>query len=165
MDPLEQELFEANKQTYQENVRLTEAQQKEVERIVESKVGGFAEAVAHQKAQMDFMKGMSDPSKPNYKEMCELGAQVVDESPALKAGLIKTENKADFLYDVGVREHAYQASLQSQQAPQGQPAPLAPTPQHTSSPYSGGVNPENVPWATLSDDQFIKYASELGMQF
>lgn len=162
MEHLEQELFDANSDTIMENIELTETQQKQVEEIISKQVGQIKEATVAQKARLDYMAGVSDPEKPDFKEMCEYGAKLVDTHPNLKSALYSAENRADFLYEIGRREAAFQAT-QNAQAPKQQ-QPMMPTPQPTASPYSATVNPANIPWGSLTDEQFIEQAAALGIR-
>lgn len=162
MDSLEQELYEANRETIQENSKLTPAQQQQVQDIIAKEVNVLKTFAAEQKAKIDFMAGKTDPDKPNYREMCEVGAQLVDNSPNFKAGLMAADNKAEFLYELGKREVAYQAS--QQQRPQQPPQPMIPKPEAGTSPYASTINPASIPWGSLTDEQFIEQAAAFGIK-
>lgn len=180
MNDLEKELFEANKQNFDENVKLTQQQQKEVEKIVEERMGGLVQLAASNQARIDMLAAAQDPSKPNYKEMCELGAQVLDSNPnlqALRDSVVRSGNRLDYLYEVGVREDAYQKQLQAQeQAKQPIPQPAAQPqhpnsmqhmntpvpPHHAVSPQAMALDPSRVDWRNLTDKQFMEYAALMG---
>lgn len=160
MDDLDREIFEANQDAYQENLRLTSTQKDEVQSIVRQQLDrGLHEIREQQKTQSDYFKAKAE--KPNFDELCSLGAQVVKDNSNLMASLNGAENKPEFLYEIGIREAAYRAA---NQAPQ-QHKQLLPEPQQASSPFVGRVDPANVNWGGLTEDQFIKYASELGAKF
>lgn len=164
MDDLDREIFEANQDAYQENIKLSSSQKDEVQEIVRKEINqGLNEIREQQKTQNDYFKAKSDPNRPDFEEMCAVGVKLVGENKNLLASLSAAENKPDFLYEIGVREAAYQAAKQNQQ--NQPPKQLLPEPQQTSSPFAGRVDPTNIHWKGLSEEQFIKYASELGARF
>lgn len=184
MEDLDNEIFNANQDAYQENLRLTSKQRDEVQKIIRQEVNqGLSEIREQQKAQADYFKAKSDPSKTNFDQMCALGAELVKDNKNLMSSLSGAENKAEFLYEIGIREAAYR-NMQSQapqqhvqpyqqttyQTPQQHPEntykPLLPEPQSASSPFAGRhLDPSQIPWSSLPEDQFIKYAMEMGAKF
>lgn len=164
MEDLDREIFEANQDAYQENLRLTSSQKDEVQAIVRQQLdSGLSEIREQQKTQSDYFRAKSDPSKPNFDEMCNLGVQVVKDNKNLMASLNGAENKPEFLYEIGIREAAYQAT--KNHAPQPQPKQILPEPQQASSPFVGRPDPSQIHWKGLTEDQFIKYAMEMGAKF
>lgn len=185
MEDLDNEIFNANQDAYQENLRLTNVQKDEVQKIVRQELNqGLNEIREQQKAQSDYFKAKSDPTKPNFDQMCTLGAELVKDNKNLMASLSGAENKAEFLYEIGIREAAYRAMQNQggqqpsayppqntpQQPPQQHPQqpmykqPL-PEPQQASSPFAGRIDPSNIHWAGLTEEQFIKYGMEMGAKF
>lgn len=184
MEDLDNEIFNANQDAYQENLRLTNMQKDEVQKIVRQEINqGLTEIREQQKAQSDYFKAKSDPTKPDFDQMCTLGAELVKDNKNLMASLSGAENKAEFLYEIGIREAAYRAM--KNQVPQHPQQPSAqamsepaypppqqpmykqplPEPQQASSPFVGRVDPANIHWAGLTDEQFIKYGMEMGAKF
>lgn len=181
MNDLEREIFEANQNTYQDNVKLTEQQKDEVQSLIRQQISSeLSEFKEQQKVHSDFMKASSDPSRPDFKEMFEIGVGLVKNNKNLCSGLSQAENKPEFLYELGVREAAYQRLSQHNQqqtqnhsqpisTPNTQPdyqyQPILPEPQQSSAPFVTSSNCDNIPWGSLSEEQFIKYGMQMGVNF
>lgn len=191
MEDLDNEIFNANQDAYQENLRLTSKQRDEVQKIIRQEVNqSLSEIREQQKAQSDYFQAKADPSKTNFDQMCAIGAELVKNNKNLMASLSGAENKAEFLYEIGIREAAYQSSRNnaqqaqspqnpqqqqyaqqnyqtpSQTTPQNTYKQLLPEPQSASSPFAGRhLDPAQIPWSSLSEDQFIQYAMEMGAKF
>lgn len=172
MNDLEREIFEANQQTYQENLKLTQHQKEEVQSLIRQEIAAeLSEIKEQQKVQSDFAKASSDPNRPDFKEMCEVGAKLVQNNNNLLSGLSKAENKPEFLYELGVREAAYQEKKNQQNTQQQQTHSqpeyqnILPEPQQSSAPYVSGMDCDHIPWGNLSEEQFIKYGLQMGVKF
>lgn len=179
MNDLEQEIFEANQNTYQDNIKLTAQQKDEVQNLIRQQISSeLSEMKEQQKVQSDFMKASSDPTRPNFKEMFEVGVKLVQNNKNLCSGLSQAENKPEFLYELGVRESAYQRLGQQQKAQnhsqpytteyaqsEYSPETILPEPQQSSAPIVPTSNYDNIPWGSLSEEQFIKYGMQMGVQF
>lgn len=183
MNDLEREIFEANQTTYQSNVKLTDQQKDEVQSLIRQQVSAeLSEIKEQQKVHSDFMKASSDPNRPDFKEMFEVGVKLVQNNKNLCSGLSQAENKPEFLYELGVREAAYQRLGQQQHSnnnvqhqsqpapaqysqPEYSPQPILPEPQQSSAPFVSSSNYDNIPWGSLSEEQFIKYGLQMGANF
>lgn len=179
MNDLEREIFEANQHTYQDNVKLTAQQKDEVQALIRQEISSELSSIKEQqKVQSDFMKASSDPSRPNFKEMVEVGANLVKNNTNLCSGFSQAENKPEFLYELGVRESAYQRLGQQQNMrnhpqpsttqhvqPEYSPQPILPEPQQSSAPFVPNSDYDSIPWGSLSEEQFIKYGMQMGANF
>lgn len=167
MHSMDQEIYEANKHTVAENQALTEAQSKQIDSIVDRKIADFKKEHAKSQTVVDYLTGKLDPNKQNYDEAFKVGAQVVENNPVLYAGFEHADNKPNFLYEVGIRELAYQklngqsqSPQPQQQAPQTQ-ANLLPNPQFSSSPYQGAM--AQTSWNSMTESQFLGAIKEMGL--
>lgn len=162
MDLLDKEIYRANAENVQENNKLSSAQSKEVEKIINSKMAELSQERAKDRANLDYFLCKIDPEKPNFDETLKIGAKVVSDNEALKAGFSQAENKASFLYEIGLREKAYQELNKRKEAPAQQ---ALPPPQFSTSPYQGHRGIDGVPWNGLSEAQFVEEAQKFGIQF
>lgn len=132
MYSMDDEIYEANQKQVRENAKFTDAQAQQLSKIIDEKLAPLSQETYKQRSDLEFLLAANDPTKPNFREVAEVAARLVHDDPALKAGFAHAQNKADFLYHVGLREQAYQQQLQQQQAAKA-PQPQAPqqqTPQY-----------------------------------
>lgn len=192
MDEIDREILEANQKNVSENFNFSESQINQLKKMIRKENQSIVTAAQRYKDQNDYLKGRYDSSKQNFDQYCEIGAKTIDANPTLRKALREADNKAEFLYDVGIREAAFQEKIASQQQGGQQPAaqpvynqpqaanqqyaypqpaqpamqptyPMTPEPQQGSAPYAGTIDPRNVPWKDLSAEQFEKYSKAMGI--
>lgn len=190
MDDIDREILEANQRNVSENFNFSESQINQLKKMIRKENQSIVTAAQRYKDQNDYLKGRYDSTKQNFDQYCEIGAKTIDANPTLRKALREADNKAEFLYDVGVREAAFQEKMASQRQQVGSPqqpfgqgqvaapqyqypqqaqqAPqssftMTPEPQQGSAPYAGTVDPNHIPWKDLSVDQFEKYSRALGI--
>lgn len=201
MEDIDREILEANQKTVSDNFNFSESQINQLKKMIRKENQSIVTAAQRYKDQNDYLKGRYDSSKQNFDQYCEIGAKTIDANPTLRKAFREAENRAEFLYDVGVREAAFQEKMAAQQGaaqnqqpfyqPQQGPAqqpypaqaapapqynfpqqvqqvpppayPMTPEPQQGSAPYAGNLDPRNVPWKSLTAEQFEKYSSALGI--
>lgn len=188
MDDLDKKIFEANQRNIAENMNFSQQQVEELKDIIRKENRDIVNVAKQYKDKSDFLHAVNDPSKPNFRQYCELGAKTIDSNKELSVALNHADNRINFMYEVGRREAALQSQQQQypqqqqqysqQQYPQQQQQyqtvqqtdvvstvptyAMTPEPQQGAAPYSGDVNPASVPWNKLSMKEFEKLTNAIG---